>query len=133
MGYQSSKAAIRIEESTIMVPQDSQAQYRPRILEQTTVPSFDAANSWTSASIDVSNYSRVTIVLFMDQASTVDGVEVQQSGDALNFDFVSRYTAAANEGLGIEEKLLASDLRIKITHGGTPPTVFRLFAHGCVV
>jgi len=133
MGYQSSKAAIRIEGSDIMVPQDAQAQYRPRIIEQTTVPTFDAANSWTSVSVDVSNFSRASIVLFMDQASAADGVEVQQSGDDMNFDVVSNYTAGANVGLALEEKLFASHLRVKVTHAGTPPTVFRLFVHGCVI
>jgi len=112
MGYQSSKAAIRIEESDIMVPQDSQAQYRPRIIEQTTVPTFDAANSWTSPSVDVSNYSRALIILFMDQASAVDGVEIQQSGDDTNFDAVSKYTASAGVGLALEEKLFASHLDV---------------------
>jgi len=133
MGYQSSKAAIRIEESDIMVPQDSQAQYRPRIIEQTTVPTFDAANSWTSPSVDVSNYSRALIILFMDQASAVDGVEIQQSGDDTNFDAVSKYTASAGVGLALEEKHFASHLRVKITHAGTVPTVFRLFVHACVI
>jgi len=93
---------------------------------QLTTAALAAGASYTSAGEDVKGYKRITGYAFADQASATDGLEIQQSVDGTNYDYVTKYTVSANTALAFSIELIGSHVRIKYTNGATAQTVFRL-------
>jgi hypothetical protein len=103
------------------------------------VPSVNTANSsavaltggaaFTGTAVDVSGYSSINVSVFADQASATNGLSMQQSSDATNWDVVDAYTVplmTAGNGKTYSVQVAARYFRVVYTNGATPNTLFRL-------
>lgn len=82
--------------------------------------------TFTGAAFEILNYGIVFVSVYTDVASAIDGLEIQQSIDGTNWDFVDSYTisAGANENYGVNPH--GRYLRVVYNNGVIPQTVFRL-------
>jgi len=92
----------------------------------TTTPLGSDA-SYTSAAFETDGYSKIIGVCFADKASATDGLEIQQSEDGTNFDLVSKFTVAANVGLGFSVEVVGTHDRVKMTNSSVAQTVLRFY------
>lgn len=86
-----------------------------------------AANAtFTGVFVDVQSFSNVTIIVFTDQISAVDGLKIEYSTDGVNVDDNDLFTIAASSGQQFSFPLPARYYRVRYTNGVTLQTVFRL-------
>lgn len=85
-----------------------------------------ASGVFTGTSEDVSDYSHITTTVFASHASATDGLQIQQSSDGTNWDFVDSYTIPATTGKSFSAAVSAKFCRVVYTNSGTLQTVFRL-------
>jgi hypothetical protein len=71
-------------------------------------------------------YSTITIFAFSDKASATNGLSLQFSQDATNWDFLSATSVAANDGVTLVLAPVGRYFRVIYTNGGTAQTTFRL-------
>lgn len=68
---------------------------------------------------------RIVGSAFSDQAGTL---YIEQSFDGTNWDISTSITITASDGKGFSEELVAPNIRLRYTNGGTNQGEFRLFA-----
>lgn len=84
---------------------------------------------FTGIADDMLHYASATIHIFTDEASATDGLSIQWSSDAMNWDHSEEYTvpaSAAGKGFFTQAMKEGRYLRIVYTNGGTAQTVFRM-------
>lgn len=86
-----------------------------------------AANAvFTGTAEDISEYSTIMVTIFADQASAVDGLQILQSSNGVDWDYGDKFTIPANTGKTFSAGVTAKFFRIIYTDGSTATTVFRL-------
>lgn len=84
---------------------------------------------YTGTAEDMSNFAEIRVSVFSNVASATDGLSLQQSPDATNWDVVDTYTiAAATAGQGKTFVIPRQErwFRVVYTNGGTNQATFRL-------
>jgi len=124
---------IRHSEAVIMVPVDIQGAainvpishaVRPKELVASTTTALAANASWTSASIDMLNYSKLYVTVFADQAGTL---YIEQSPNNINWDVSESISVSANAGVAVIREIAARYCRVRYVNGAAAQTVFRLY------
>lgn len=92
----------------------------------TTVAPLGSAGVFTSGPEYVQRAVAISGTVFADQAGTL---KVQQGGDGINWDTFTSFTILASAGQGFNVLLVSPYWQITYTNGGTPQTIFRLFAN----
>lgn len=82
--------------------------------------------TFTGSAIDMLSYSTIRISAFSDKTSATNGLQVQFSNDAVNWDFNRYATLAANAGSTAAFNRAARYCRVVYTNGGAAQGVFRL-------
>lgn len=86
-----------------------------------------AANGvFTGTAEDISEYSTIMVTIFADQASAVDGLQILQSSNGVDWDYGDKFTIPANTGKTFSAGVVAKFFRIVYTNISTATTVFRL-------
>lgn len=85
-----------------------------------------AAAAFTGTSEDISSYSQVNVSVFSSHASATDGLQLQQSIDGTNWDFIDAFTIPAATGKVFSAGVQAKFFRVVYTNGGTLTTSLRL-------
>jgi len=86
-----------------------------------------AANAvYTGTGEDVTEFADVRVAVFADQASAVDGLQIQQSSNGTNWDVSDAYTIPAAAGRVFSVAVSARFMRIVYTNGATAQAAFRL-------
>jgi len=86
-----------------------------------------AANAvYTGAAEDVTEFADVRVSIITDQASAVDGLQIQQSSNGTNWDIVDAYAIPVTTGKVFSVAANAKFMRIVYTNGATAQTVLRL-------
>ena len=81
---------------------------------------------FTGAAEDVTEFADVRVVVFADQASAVDGLQMQQSTNGTNWDVADSYSIPAATGKVFSVGVSAKFYRVVYTNGATAQTAFRL-------
>lgn len=85
-----------------------------------------ANSTFTGAWVDVSLYSNVSIIVFTDQVSAVDGFKIEYSTDGTNIDDNDLFTIPASNGQQLSFPLTGKYYRIRYVNGVTNQGAFRL-------
>jgi len=86
-----------------------------------------AANAaYTGTAEDVTEFADVRVVVFADQASAVDGLQIQQSSNGTNWDMIDAFTIPAGVGKVFSVAVSAKFMRLVYTNGATAQAAFRL-------
>lgn len=93
--------------------------------ESNTTP-LGISGVFTGVAHSLAERSAVSVIMFADEASAADGVELQFSRDATNWDTVYKYNLVANVGRIFTAPALSANFRIILTNGGTAQTIFRM-------
>lgn len=80
----------------------------------------------TGTGEDVSGHALITVSVFSSHASATDGLQLQQSTNNLDWDFVDSYTIPATTGKTFSVAVVAKYFRVVYTNGGIMQTAFRL-------
>lgn len=81
---------------------------------------------FTGAAEDVTEYADIRVFVFADQASAVDGLQIQQSSNGTNWDVIDLYNIPAATGKVFSVGVSAKFLRLAYTNGAAAQTAFRL-------
>lgn len=81
---------------------------------------------FTGTSEEVVNFGEVRVSIFSDQASATDGLQMQQSNNATNWDNVDTYSIPAATGKTFGSGISSRYFRIVYTNGGVAQAAFRL-------
>lgn len=81
---------------------------------------------YTGTSTEITNYANISVSIIADQDSATDGLEIQQSQDNTNWDFVDYYTIPADSGKVFTIQPVARYLRVVYTNGSSAQSSFRL-------
>lgn len=92
-------------------------------LISTTTP-LAANGTFDSTVQSLSRAVAITGSVFADEPGTV---EIQQSGDGVNWDVTTSYTVQANTGVAINVDVVSQFFQVIYTNGSTDQTVFRLY------
>lgn len=95
----------------------------------TTAATLGIDAVYTGTATDILHYKTITIVIFADEDSAVDGVSLQWSGDGTNWDHVATYTYTASTDFSVGASIRAKFFRVVYTNGGTGQSVFRMFTY----
>lgn len=115
----------------VIQPVDLQAQLRSVVASSSTP--LGSNGVYTGDSFDALNYSKLTLLVFADQASAANGLEIQESIDGTNWDYSSQYNVVANTGQVQPVDISARYVRIKYTNGAAAQGTFRLMALAKVI
>jgi len=86
-----------------------------------------AANGvFTGPAEDITEFADVRLMVFADQPSAVDGLQLQQSTNGTNWDSIDAFTVPATTGRPFSVGASARFFRIVYTNGATAQTAFRL-------
>ena len=86
-----------------------------------------AANAvFTGPAEDITEFADVRLLVFADQPSAVDGLQLQQSSNGTNWDSVDAFTLPATTGRPFSVGASARFFRVVYTNGATAQTAFRL-------
>jgi len=75
---------------------------------------------------EILQFGVLTVAVYSNVASATDGLEIQQSVDKTNWDFIDNFTIPAATGKTFSVQPTAKWLRIKYTNGAVAQTSFRL-------
>ena len=81
---------------------------------------------FTGPSEDVTDYADARVIVFADQASAVDGLQIQQSSNGTSWDISDNYTIPAGSGKTFSVGISAKFFRVVYTNGAVAQTAFRL-------
>lgn len=81
---------------------------------------------FTGTAEDMTDYSVIQVSVFSSHASATDGLSLQQSSDATNWDITDVYTVAAATGRPYSVPVQARYYRLVYTNGGTLTTSLRI-------
>lgn len=123
---------ISVEESSIKQPVDKQAILRVQVVEDTTT--LDANVTYTSPSIDTSNYSKFQGFVASDQDGTLYIDESADGSNWVQIDSKSVTGSSANPPVGVpfNEDVTAHYMRIRYVNGATAQNSFRLEVYTAV-
>lgn len=93
-----------------------------------TTATLTANSIFTGAWTDVSEYSNLSIMIFVDQISATNGLNFEYSSDATNVDDGDAYTIPASNGQQISVPLTTRYYRIRYVNGTTNQGAFRMQA-----
>jgi len=86
-----------------------------------------AANGvFTGPAEDITEFADVRLLVFADQPSAVDGLQLQQSANGTNWDSIDAFTLPATTGRPFSVGASARFFRVVYTNGATAQTAFRL-------
>ncbi len=85
-----------------------------------------ANNTFTGAWVSVTSYNEISVLAFADQASAVNGLQIQFSTDGTNVDHIHSYSTVANVGKQVKVDDHALFYRIVFINGAVNQTAFRL-------
>lgn len=85
-----------------------------------------AGGVFTGPAEDITEFADVRLLVFADQPSAVDGLQLQQSTNGTNWDSVDAFTVPATTGRPFSIGASARFFRIVYTNGATAQTAFRL-------
>lgn len=94
--------------------------------------------SFTGTASDMLEYGSLSIKVFADQDSTLDGLKLQFSANGTDWDDTVDFNILANVGRSFIVPVLARYFRVKFDNGSSPQSIFRLqvikraFAHGTI-
>lgn len=91
-----------------------------------TTANLAGAAAFTGTSEEVKNYAAIQISVFSSHASATDGLSLQQSSDASNWDIADTYTIPATTGKVFSLQPAARYFRLVYTNGGTLTTSLRI-------
>jgi hypothetical protein len=91
----------------------------------TTTP-LGANATYTGVTINVLDYSQITVLSYSDQTSATNGLQIQYSQDSVNWNHAVSSTANASESTSIQSGVHGQYARIVYNNGTTPQGVFRL-------
>ena len=98
-------------------------------LADSTTTALGIGAVYIGTPFSTNGYAKIVGSAYSDQASAVDGLEIQQSQDGVNWDVISAFTVSAGVGLAFSVEIVAPHARLRYTNGGTAQTVFRLYAN----
>lgn len=81
---------------------------------------------FVGTSEDVTEYNEARVSVFADQASAVDGLQMQQSSNGTNWDAVDAYSIPVNSGRIFSVGLSCKFFRVVYNNNVTAQTAFRL-------
>lgn len=84
-----------------------------------------SAGTAASSAYQMTRASSVTGTAIADVAGTL---YVDQGGDGVNWDSTTSFAIAPNTGISFNVPLITQYFRVRYTNGGTPQTIFRVFA-----
>lgn len=87
-----------------------------------------ASATYTSNAATTFGYTSIRGFAFSDQASATNGLSIQQSMDATNWDVKDEFTVSASTEKPFRVDVAAPYVRIVYTNGLTNQTSFRLYA-----
>lgn len=91
-----------------------------------TITALGIGGVFTGTAEDVTQFNVLSVSVFSDFASAIDGLSIQQSTNGTNWDIIDVYTTPANTGKVFSIPIDAKFVRIVYTNGGTAQGVFRL-------
>lgn len=83
-------------------------------------------STFTGTAADVLNFANIDILVFSDQNSAANGLQLQFSTDSTNWDGVLSFTLTANSATDISVPPRTRYFRIVYTNGAVAQSVFRL-------
>ena len=125
------KVVVRVSDDCPPTARDPQGN----LVERKESGVVDAASSatplgadgvFTSPWIDTAGYINLSVVVFTDQDSAIDGLQVQLSSDGVNVDATDEFIVKPNVGEQFTFGLTTKFVRIKYTNGPVAQSVFRL-------
>lgn len=81
---------------------------------------------FTGTSVDALQYGTIIVSVFSDVASATNGLSIQQSKNATNWDVTDTYTISAGASSKISVPRQEQYVRVVYTNGGTGQAAFRL-------
>jgi len=96
------------------------------LASNTSTTSLGASATFTGAYEDTSSAAFVTVSVFADQSSAVDGLKFEWSGDGVNTDVSEGSSVFANVGRAFALTSRGRFFRVRYINGATPQTIFRL-------
>lgn len=94
-----------------------------RIRKAFTSTVLNASAAYTSESIHVNQFDRLTGIAFSDQSGSLD---IEQSIDGTNWDFKTTVAVTGATGKEFDVKVYGEWARLKYTNGATNQNTFRL-------
>ncbi len=91
-----------------------------------TSATLSAAGVFTGTAEETTDFTTVTLNLYSDVASAVDGIQVQFSTDGSNWDVIHYHTLQGNVGVEFSHNVTAKYFRLVYTNGSTIQTAFRV-------
>ena len=82
--------------------------------------------TFTGTSVDILNYSIITVSVISNVASATNGLKIEQSMDGVNWDWDDVYTVPANTGKTFSVQPVAQYFRVRYVNGASAQTTFRL-------
>jgi hypothetical protein len=75
---------------------------------------------------EINGYGIIYVNTYSDQVSAIDGLEIQQSSDGVNWDHCDEFTIPAAKGKNFSINPYAKYVRVRYTNGDEDQTEFRL-------
>jgi len=94
-------------------------------LNESSTP-LGAGASYTGTAEEVTEFASVTLNVFSDVSSAVDGLKIQFSSDGTNWDIEDTFSIVASSGKVFTFGPAARYFRAVYVNGSTPQTAFRL-------
>lgn len=82
--------------------------------------------TFTGTGEDVTEYSHIVVSVYASHASATDGLQLQQSTNGTNWDWVDNYTVPATTGKSFSAPVQGKFFRVVFTNGGIMQTDFRI-------
>lgn len=84
------------------------------------------SGTFTGTGEDVTEYSHIVVSVYASHASATDGLQLQQSTNGTNWDWVDSYTVPATTGKSFSAPVQGKFFRVVFTNGGIMQTDFRI-------
>ena len=91
-----------------------------------TTANLSGGAAFTGTSEEVKNYAAIQVSVFSSHASATDGLSLQQSSDATNWDITDTYSIPATTGKVFSVQPAARYFRLVYTNGATLTTSLRI-------
>lgn len=91
-----------------------------------TAANLGVSGVFTGTSEDISEYSTIMVTIFADQASAVDGLQMQQSSNGTNWDLSDTFSIPALTGKTFSSGVQARFFRLVYSNGAVATTALRV-------
>lgn len=95
-------------------------------INNSSMSPLGAGGIYTGQWIDITEFGIAYVSVYSDVASATDGLQVQQSVDAVNIDHADTYSIIAATGKNFAVNCHANYMRLRYVNGGSIQAVFRL-------